>query len=176
MRVSATALPGVLRIEADPARDARGSFSRLFCAASFAALGLDFSPRQTSVSRTAARGTLRGLHFQVPPSEETKLVSCMAGAVFDVVVDLRLDSPSYRRVVTTELRADDGVSLLIAPGCAHGVLTLSDDAVLLYHIDRDYDAARASGVRWNDPAFAIPWPFPPTVIAERDAAWPDHGA
>jgi dTDP-4-dehydrorhamnose 3,5-epimerase len=176
MRVSVTALPGVLRLGAEPARDERGGFTRIFCATTFAGLGLDFAPRQTSVSRTARRGTLRGLHFQLPPAAETKLVCCIAGAVFDVVVDLRRESPSYRQAVTTELRADDGTALLVPPGCAHGVLTLTDDAALLYQIDRDYDPTRASGVRWNDPAFAIAWPFPPVVIAARDAAWPDHGA
>jgi dTDP-4-dehydrorhamnose 3,5-epimerase len=175
MRVSATALPGVLRLVQEPARDARGSFARLSCATDFAEHGLEFAPRQTSVSRSTLRGTLRGLHFQLPPSAETKLVACVAGAVFDVVVDLRPDSPSYRQMVTTELRADEGTTLLIPPGCAHGVLTLTDGAVLLYQIDRDHDPARARGVRWNDPAFAIPWPFPPLVIAERDAAWLDHG-
>ncbi len=169
----ATALPGVLRIAADPARDGRGSFTRVFCTTNFAELGIDFAPRQTSVSRSALRGTLRGLHFQTAPSEETKLLSCVAGAVFDVVVDLRAGSPSYRQAVTHELHADDGVALLIAPGCAHGVLTLSDDAVVLYQIDRDHDPAHATGVRWNDPAFAIDWPMAPAVISERDAAWPD---
>jgi dTDP-4-dehydrorhamnose 3,5-epimerase len=136
---------------------------------------LGFAPWQTSYSRTAHRGTMRGLHFQAAPSEETKLVCCVAGAVFDVVVDLRKHSPSFRQVVTTELRAEDGAALLVAPGCAHGVLTLSDDAVVLYQIDRDYDPSCARGVRWNDPAFDIPWPFPPTLVAARDAAWPDHG-
>ncbi len=174
--MSATALPGVLRLAAEPARDGRGSFTRVFCAARFAELGLDFVPRQTSVSRTAARGTLRGLHFQLPPSAETKLVTCVAGAAFHAVVDLRPDSPSYRLVATGELHADAGTALLIAAGCAHGALTLRDDTVLLYHIDRDHDPARARGLRWNDPAFAIPWPAPPAVISDRDAAWPDHAA
>jgi dTDP-4-dehydrorhamnose 3,5-epimerase len=175
MRVSATALPGVVEITVDVAQDERGRFARVFCATTFAARGLTFAPRQTSLSRTALRGTMRGLHFQVAPSEETKLVSCVAGRIFDVVVDLRPQSPSYRKVVTTELHADDGRALLIAPGCAHGVLTLSDDAVVLYHIDCDYDPACARGVRWDDPAFDIPWPFAPRLIAARDAAWPDYG-
>jgi dTDP-4-dehydrorhamnose 3,5-epimerase len=176
MRLTGTALPGVLRLAAEPMRDERGSFARVFCAMSFALLQLDFSPRQTSVSRSMLRGTLRGLHFQRPPAEETKLVTCMAGAVFDVVVDLRPDSPSYRAAVTAELRAGDGTAVLVPPGCAHGLLTLTDDTVMLYHIDRDHDAAHAAGVRWDDPAFAIPWPFAPSVLSERDATWPDHPA
>ncbi len=175
MRIGVTALAGVRRIGFDPARDARGSFTRIFCATSFAAAGIDFAPRQTSVSHTALRGTLRGLHLQVAPSQETKLVACIAGAAFDVVVDLRPDSPSYRQVTTTELAAGDGMAVLVAPGCAHGVPTLRDETVMLYQIDRDHDPACASGVRWNDPAFAIPWPFPPLVITPHDAGWPDHG-
>jgi dTDP-4-dehydrorhamnose 3,5-epimerase len=176
MRVSATALPGVLRIATDPARDARGSFTRLSCATAFAEAGIGFAPRQVSLSRTAQRGTLRGLHFQIAPSDETKLVTCVAGAVFDVVVDLRPASPSYRQVLITELRGEDSGAVLVAPGCAHGVLTLTDDAAVLYQIDRDHDPACARGVRWNDPAFAIPWPFSPMLVAPRDAAWPDHRA
>ncbi len=174
--MTATALPGVLHLAADPARDERGSFTRIFCAASLAALGLDFAPRQTSVSHSALRGTLRGLHFQHPPAEETKLVACVAGAAFDVVVDLRPASPAYRAAVTTHLRSNHGTAVLVPPGCAHGLLTLTDDTVMLYHIDRDHDPAHAAGVRWNDPAFAIPWPLAPAVISARDAAWPDHPA
>jgi dTDP-4-dehydrorhamnose 3,5-epimerase len=176
MRLSTTALPGVLRVAAEPACDARGSFTRVFCASRFAALGVDFAPRQTSVSHSALRFTLRGLHWQRAPAEETKLVTCVAGAAFDVVVDLRPSSPSYRAVLTTELQEYDGMAVLIPPGCAHGLLTLTDDTVVLYHIDRDYDPACAAGARWNDPAFAIPWPFAPSVISARDAAWPDHAA
>jgi dTDP-4-dehydrorhamnose 3,5-epimerase len=174
--MSATTLDGVLRLGTEPSRDERGCFTRVFCASHFAALGLDFMPRQTSVSHSAQRGTLRGLHFQRAPAGETKLVACVAGAAFDVVVDLRPTSPTYRAAVTTELHAADGTAVLIPPGCAHGLLTLTDDTVVLYHIDRDYDPARAAGARWNDPAFAIPWPFAPLVISTRDAAWPDHRA
>jgi dTDP-4-dehydrorhamnose 3,5-epimerase len=113
------------------------------------------------------------LHFQIAPSAETKIVHCVAGAVFDVAVDLRPASPSYRRAFGIELTGANGQGVLIPPGCAHGLLTLSDNALVLYQIDRDHDAERARGVRWNDPAFAIAWPGAPEVISDRDASWPD---
>jgi dTDP-4-dehydrorhamnose 3,5-epimerase len=171
-----TPLPSVFVLRSEPSGDARGSFTRLSCVATLAAHGIAFAARQTSVSRSDHRGTLRGLHFQTPPSAETKIVHCLAGAVFDVALDLRPRSPSFRQGFGTELSAGKGDGMLIAPGCAHGFLTLTDDAAVLYQIDRDYDPAHARGVRWNDPAFAIAWPFPPTIMADRDAAWPDFVA
>jgi dTDP-4-dehydrorhamnose 3,5-epimerase len=173
MRVVETALPGVVLLQADTARDTRGSFARLSCVATLAAHGIGFSPRQTSVSRSARRGTLRGLHFQAAPSAETKIVHCIAGAVLDAVVDLRPGSPSFRRAFTVTLRAGEGPGLLVPAGCAHGILTMTDDAAVLYQIDRDHDPEHARGVRWNDPAFKIAWPFPPEVLSDHDASWPD---
>jgi dTDP-4-dehydrorhamnose 3,5-epimerase len=175
-RLVATPLPGIFVLRSDAADDARGSFRRLSCVSTLAAHGTGFASRQTSVSRSARRGTLRGLHFQTPPSAETKIVHCVAGAVFDVALDLRPDSPTFRHAFSIELSASNGDGVLIPPGCAHGMLTLTDDAAVLYQIDRDYDPASASGVRWNDPAFAIAWPFPPVTMSDRDAAWPDFPA
>ena len=176
MRLVQTLLPGVVLLQPDAAQDARGSFVRLSCVTTLAANGIAFSPAQTSLSRSSRRGTLRGLHFQVAPSAETKIVHCIAGAVFDVAVDLRPESPTFRRAFSTELTAANGRGLLVPRGCAHGLLTLTDDAAVLYQIDRDYDQASARGVRWNDPAFAIAWPFLPEVISDRDSAWPDFEA
>jgi dTDP-4-dehydrorhamnose 3,5-epimerase len=173
LRVLPTPLPGVFLLEADPAHDVRGSFERLSCVATLASHGIAFLPRQTSLSRSARRGTLRGMHFQKVPSEETKIVHCVAGAVYDVALDLRPDSATFRRWFGIELSARDGRGMLLPAGCAHGLMTLTDDTSVLYQIDRDHDPGRASGVRWNDPAFAIDWPSPPRVISERDAAWPD---
>jgi dTDP-4-dehydrorhamnose 3,5-epimerase len=171
LRVHTTPLSGVVLLAATPAYDARGSFTRLSCVATLGAHGIAFASRQTSLSRSARRGTLRGLHFQAPPSAENKLVHCVAGAVFDVVLDLRSDSSTFRRSFSAELT--DGNGLFIPAGCAHGLLTLTDNAAVLYEIDCDYDPDHARGVRWNDPAFDIAWPFPPVVIADRDADWPD---
>lgn len=160
-------------MQPEAAQDARGSFARLSCVTTLTADGIAFSPLQTSLSRSPRRGTLRGLHFQVAPSEETKIVHCVAGAVFDVALDLRPDSLTFRQAFCVELTAASGQGLLVPGGCAHGLLTLTDDAAVLYQIDRDYDPACARGVRWNDPAFAIPWPSSPAVLSDRDAAWPD---
>jgi dTDP-4-dehydrorhamnose 3,5-epimerase len=141
-----------------------------------AAEGITFSPRQTSLSRSTRRATLRGLHFQTGASAETKIVTCLSGSVLDVALDLRPDSPTFRHHHFVELTGANGFGLLIPPGCAHGLLTLTDDAAVLYQIDRDYDPARASGVRWNDPAFSIAWPMVPSLISTRDQSWPDFVA
>jgi dTDP-4-dehydrorhamnose 3,5-epimerase len=172
-RLVKTPLPGVIAIHPDPIDDKRGSFTRLSCVTTLARRGIEFSPRQTSVSRSLRRGTLRGMHFQAAPSEEIKIVHCIAGAVLDVALDLRLGSPGFRRYFAIELSAANGIGLLIPSGCAHGVLTLTNDAAVLYQIDRDHDPDRARGVRWNDPAFGIAWPFQPAVVSDRDASWPD---
>jgi len=166
-----TPLPGLWLVHHHSAEDARGSFARLFDTEVFAGHGFA-TPRQTSLSRTSTRGTLRGLHHQRAPAAETKLVTCLAGKVFDVVADLRPESPAYRRWHAVELHTQSP-SLLIPPGCAHGFLTLTNDVAMLYHIDVDHDPTSAAGARWNDPALAIDWPFAPTTINPRDAAWPD---
>jgi dTDP-4-dehydrorhamnose 3,5-epimerase len=168
-----TPLLGVLLLPGHATEDARGSFARLSCVSTLAANGIAFSPRQTSLSRSSRRGTLRGLHFQTSPSAETKVVHCVAGAVFDVALDLRPESSTFRRAFSIELSAGNGRGLLIPAGCAHGLQTLTDDAVVLYQIDSDHDPARASGVRWNDPAFGIAWPLAPVLMSDRDASWPD---
>jgi dTDP-4-dehydrorhamnose 3,5-epimerase len=176
MRLIPTPLCGVVLLETRTGQDARGSFSRLSCVATLAANGIAFAPVQTSLSRSPRRGTLRGLHFQAAPSGETKIVHCVAGAVYDVALDLRLDSPTFRRSFGTELSAANGQGLLVPAGCAHGLLTLTDDVAVLYQIDRDHDPERARGVRWNDPAFAIAWPSPPALMSDRDATWPDFAS
>jgi len=171
--VETTNLPGVMMLRTVSASDDRGSFTRLGCVTTLDRFGISFAARQVSLSRTPRRETLRGLHFQRAPSAETKIVHCVSGTVFDVVLDLRPDSPSFCRSLCMELSARDGVGLLIPPGCAHGLLTLTDTVSVLYQIDRDYDPTAASGVRWNDPTFAIPWPMTPSHIADRDRTWPD---
>ena len=171
--VAPTSLPGVLLLRPEPSRDERGSFTRLSCVATLSGHGVAFKPRQTSLSRSSRRGTLRGLHFQIAPSAEVKIVHCLMGCVFDVVVDLRPNSATFRHWHGIELSAENGLGLLVPAGCAHGLLTLSDNTSMLYQIDRDFDSAHARGVRWDDPAFSIDWPFRPLVVSDRDAAWPD---
>lgn len=176
MRAVATDIPGVVLFEAEPHTDERGAFARTFCVTEFAAAGIGFAPRQISLSRNPAEGTLRGMHFQDPPNAEAKFVRVARGRIFDVAVDLRADSPAFRRWVGTELGADTMRGLFIPAGCAHGFLTLEPDTDVEYLIDRDHAPGLGRGVRWNDPAFAVDWPAPPRLISERDAAWPDFSA
>lgn len=173
MRFVDTSLPGVIRVEAEPNIDSRGSFARLHCEGELDKRGLPARMVQTSLSRTTSRGTVRGLHFQWPPALEAKLVRCLRGRIFDVVVDLRAGSPSFARHFCTELLAADLNALYIPPGFAHGFQTLEDHCEVLYQMSDFYVAELASGVRWNDPAFGIAWPLPCSAIHERDATYAD---
>ena len=172
MKFRELALPDVFAIDAEPSTDERGSFTRTFCTDEFAAHGLEPRVAQCSVSVNDRRGTLRGMHLQLAPSEETKVVRCTRGAIFDVVVDLRAGSPTLGQWLGLELRARTGPSLYIPVGCAHGFLVLDDDTEVEYLISSAYSPDEARGVRWDDPAFAIEWPFAPTIISERDRALP----
>ncbi|CAH0220738.1 dTDP-4-dehydrorhamnose 3,5-epimerase family protein [Roseomonas sp. CECT 9278] len=175
MRFAATALPGVVEVLAEPAFDPRGAFLRSWSRAEFAAAGIDFAPIEISLSENTRRHTLRGMHFQAAPAGEAKLVRCLRGAVHDVALDLRAESPAYRRSVAILLSAEQRNAVFIPRGCAHGFLTLTDDAVLEYMIDAPHAPGLARGVRWDDPAFGIAWPAAPVVISDRDQGWPDHG-
>ena len=166
---------GAFRLELARQEDERGFFARTFCAREFAARGLASHWVQCNLSFNSRRGTLRGLHYQVPPHAEAKLVRCTRGRVHDVLVDLRPDSPTCRQHAALLLDADERQQVYIPPGVAHGFLTLTDDCELFYQMSEFYEPAAARGVRWNDPAFAIPWPEPPVVISERDANYPDFG-
>jgi dTDP-4-dehydrorhamnose 3,5-epimerase len=142
----------------------------------FAKAGAAMRIVQANISRNPKAGTLRGLHFQAPPHEEAKLVQCVRGRIFDVAVDLRRHSPSFRRSVCTELSGDGNRMFLIPKGCAHGYLTLEDDSDILYYMGDAFVPGVGQGVRWNDPAFSIPWPAAPRLISPRDAAYPDFDA
>jgi dTDP-4-dehydrorhamnose 3,5-epimerase len=165
-------LPGAFLIDMAPITDERGFFARAYCAEEFAAKGLGIELRQCSVSHNTRKGTLRGLHYQKAPHEEHKLVRCTVGAIFDVIVDIRPRSPHYRRWFGTQLTAENRRSLFIPPGFAHGFITLSDDTEVYYMISVPHAPAHGQGFRWNDPAFAIEWPLPPSVISPRDASYP----
>jgi dTDP-4-dehydrorhamnose 3,5-epimerase len=172
-----TALDGMAVIELEPLRDERGSFARTFDAELFAAHGLDGQVAQCNTSFNARAGTLRGLHYQLPPHAEGKLVRCTRGRVFDVAVDLRPDSPTHRRWVGVELDADGVRCVFIPAGCAHGFQTLLDGSEVHYQMTAPYVPAAARGVRWDDPAFAIRWPDPPAggrVLSPRDRTFPDY--
>ena len=171
-----TRLPGLVLVEPEPQRDERGSFARIWCRREFAGAGLDVAIAQSSLSANRRRGTLRGLHFQRPPHDEVKLVRCIRGAIFDVAVDLRPGSATYRHWQGFELSAENGAALYIPRGFAHGFETLADESEVLYQISAFYAPEASSGVRWDDPAFAIKWPFPPAAISEKDRSWPDYRA
>ncbi len=176
MIFAATALPGAFIVEPEPRADERGFFARTFCAREFAAHGLETRIAQCSVSYNPRRATLRGLHYQAAPHAEVKLVRCTRGEIFDVAVDLRPDSPAFRRHFAIVLSADDRRMLYVPQGCAHGFETLTDDCEVLYQNSEFHVPAAARGVRWDDPAFAIPWPLAPAVISERDRTYPDFEA
>jgi dTDP-4-dehydrorhamnose 3,5-epimerase len=172
VRFAPTELPGVTRIIPEPIADERGFFARLFCPEEFAAAGCAFAPVQMSLSHNRLAHTLRGLHWQAAPFAEGKVVRVTRGSVYDVVVDLRPDSPAYRRWTGALLSAENREALLIPEGCAHGFLTLQDETNVLYQMDRLYAPGHARGVRYDDPALAIAWPAAPQVIAPADLVWP----
>ncbi len=173
MRYQAAGLPGLILMEPDVRIDERGFFARLLCREDFAAQGLAFDPVQMNLSGNHRRGTLRGLHYQRAPHAEDKLVRAVAGAVFDVAVDLRPDSPAYGRWAGFELSAENRRALLVPKGCAHGYLTLTDGAEILYLVDAFFHPEAEGGLRWDDPRLGISWPFPPLVVSEKDRSWPD---
>lgn len=165
-------LRGAYLIDMTRMEDERGFFARAFCTDEFAVHGLAAHMSQCSVSFNAKRGTLRGLHFQVLPHDEEKLVRCTAGAIFDVIVDIRGESPTHRRWFGAELTAANRRALYVPKGFAHGFITLADDTEVFYMISVPYVAGSAQGLRWNDPALGIRWPMEPTAISGRDAQYP----
>lgn len=173
MIITPTTVDGVHEIALEPHEDERGSFARIFCRREFDASGLDSTVAQCNLSANRKRGTLRGLHYRAAPSEEAKVVRCVQGAIYDVAVDLRPGSPTRLRHHAAELSADNGLALYVPPGCAHGFQTLEDDSVVLYLMTDFYQPELGRGVRWNDPAFAIPWPIEDPVMLDRDREYPD---
>ncbi len=168
-----TILPGAYVIEPERYEDFRGSFTRVFCQKEFAAAGLEARIVQCSVSFNRRKGTLRGMHYQEAPYQEVKLVRCNRGSVYDVIVDLRRESPTFKRHFALELNEQNGTALYIPTGVAHGFQTLVDDTELSYQMSQFYSVEHARGVRWNDPAFGISWPPDDRTILERDQSYPD---
>ena len=172
MRFAELPLAGAFVIAPERHRDARGWFARTFCRDEFAAHGLDGDFVQCSVSFNARRGTLRGMHFQRPPHAETKLVRCTRGAVFDVAVDIRRNSPTFGRWFAVELTADNRRAFYIPAGFAHGFQTLADDSELFYQMSTFYEPNSARGIRWDDDDIAIAWPLAATMLSDRDRNFP----
>jgi dTDP-4-dehydrorhamnose 3,5-epimerase len=170
---TATKLAGAFVIEPERKEDRRGFFARTFCQAEFAEHGLDARVVQCNISFNKRKGTLRGMHFQMAPRAEVKVVRCTAGAIYDVIIDLRRESPSFLRHEAIELSADNRKMLYIPEGFAHGFQTMADDSEVFYQMSQEYAAEYARGVRWDDPAFGIEWPPADRVILERDRTYPD---
>jgi dTDP-4-dehydrorhamnose 3,5-epimerase len=163
-----TPIPGAWLVGLERRGDERGFFARLFCADEFAEHGLAATFVQVNDSLSVERGTLRGMHYQLPPAAEVKLVRCVRGALYDVVLDLRPDSPAFKRWFGVELSAENRLMMVVPEGCAHGFLTLEPETETIYFVNAPYSPECERGVRWNDPAFAIDWPFEPTVLSDKD--------
>lgn len=172
MKFSPTKIAGVVVVELERRSDDRGFFARQWCAEEFTQAGLDPRLAQINTARSVAAGTLRGMHFQRQPDAEVKLVRCVRGAAFDVAVDLRAGSPTFRQWFGVELDADSGRMLYIPEGCGHGYLTLAPNTDLVYHASVPYGPNSAAGVRHDDPAFNIAWPGAINVISSQDQNWP----
>jgi dTDP-4-dehydrorhamnose 3,5-epimerase len=172
MEFAETPLPGAYLVKLKRIEDHRGYFARGFCAAEFTAQGLASSMVQLNVGVSARKGTLRGMHYQEAPHAEAKLVRCTRGALFDVIVDLRPDSPMQGRWFGVELTAANALMLYVPEGVAHGYQTLEDDTEMYYMTSAAYAPSAAKGVRYDDPAFGITWPLPVTAISDADANWP----
>jgi dTDP-4-dehydrorhamnose 3,5-epimerase len=175
MTFEETPIPGAWLVGLEQTIDERGFFARLFCSDEFAERGLATEFAQISDSLSTERGTLRGMHYQAAPAE-AKLVRCIRGSIFDVAIDLRADSPTFKQWFSVELSAENRLMVYVPEGCAHGFLTLEADTELLYFITAPYQAEYQRGVRWDDPAFAIDWPTAPALVSVRDRSFPDFEA
>jgi dTDP-4-dehydrorhamnose 3,5-epimerase len=168
-----TKLQGAYVIEPDRHADERGFFARTWCKAEASAHGLNPAVVQCNISFNKRKGTLRGMHYQAAPVAEAKLVRCTSGAIVDVIIDLRLHSPTYTQHFAVELSADNRKMLYVPEAFAHGFQTLEDDTEIFYQMSCAYSPGHGRGLRWNDPAFAIDWPDPDPIINQRDATYPD---
>jgi dTDP-4-dehydrorhamnose 3,5-epimerase len=169
-----TKLGGAFIIDLEKHQDERGFFARTFCRKELEQHGLISDVAQANMSLSQKKGTLRGMHYQRSPFEETKLVRCTQGALYDVIIDLRPDSPTYRQWIGVELTAANTRMLFVPKQFAHGFVTLADDTEVTYMVSQFYSPGSELGIRWNDPAIGIQWPVDVSVISEKDANWPDY--
>ena len=166
-----TKLKGVFVIELERIEDDRGFFARTFCRKEFEAHGLDSNLAQCSVSFNKKKGTLRGMHYQAAPHQEAKLIRCTMGTIYDVILDLRLGSPTFKQWEAVELSSRNSRMIFVPEGCAHGFQALEDDCTVFYQLSEFYHPESGRGVRWDDPAFGLKWPVSVTAVSERDAAF-----
>jgi dTDP-4-dehydrorhamnose 3,5-epimerase len=173
MRFMDTSLPGAFIVDIEAHADARGFFARTWCRDEFARHGIDTALEQCNISFNKRRGTLRGMHYQAAPYGEAKLVRCTRGRIYDVLVDLRPESPAFRHWIAVELSAENRRMVYAPAGVAHGFQTLEDDCELFYQMSVAYHPDATRGVRWNDAAFGIEWPFDAPILSVRDRLFPD---
>ena len=174
MLFTETKLQGAYIIEIKRKKDERGFFARNFCQQEFKNISIDFNIVQSNISYNKTKGTLRGMHYQMAPHEEAKIVSCVRGAIYDVIIDLRVGFSTYCKWFALELNAQNYVSLYIPKGFAHGFQALEDDTVVFYQMSEFYYSELARGVRWDDPALNIDWPIVPCILSSKDAKYPDY--
>jgi dTDP-4-dehydrorhamnose 3,5-epimerase len=175
MHFSRCAVAGAVVVDPEPHLDERGRFMRAWCEKEFANAGVQFAPLQANMGRSERQGTLRGLHYQVAPALEAKLVRCTAGSIFDVVVDARRESPTYLRWHGEVLSAKNGRMLFVPEGCAHGCVSLDDDTEIYYLTSAIYAPEHVRGIRYDDPTIGIRWPVPITAVSPQDRSWPPVG-
>ncbi|MGE0704972.1 MAG: dTDP-4-dehydrorhamnose 3,5-epimerase [Vicinamibacterales bacterium] len=173
LRFEPALVQGAWLIDLSSVQDERGFFARVWCQREFEQHGLVADLVQMNLSHSGQRGTLRGLHYQVAPSEETKVISCIRGAIWDVIVDLRPSSSTYLRWIGVELTAGNRRQLYVPRGCAHGYQTLADETEVLYHASARYAPQAERGIRWNDPQFSIAWPIVEPIVSAKDLKWSD---
>lgn len=173
MRFTPLRLAGAHLIDLEKRGDDRGFFARFFCHDEFEQKGLRSGFVQINNSLTAHKGTLRGMHYQLPPAAETKVVRCIRGALYDVILDIRPDSPTFGQSIGAELSAENRTMMYVPEGFAHGFLALEPDTEALYLVSSAYAPASERGIRFDDPTFAISWPFAPREVSEKDRSWPD---
>ena len=172
MRFNECPVHGAWLIDPSPHEDSRGRFMRVWCATEFAAQGIDFAPVQANMGFSRMAGTTRGMHFQIAPHLEGKLVRCTRGAMFDVLVDVRADSPTYGRWFGVELTPENARMLYVPPMCAHGYQTLVDDTEMHYMASAAFAPDAARGLRFDDPEVGVRWPLDATIVSEQDRRWP----
>ena len=172
MEFVSTHVDGAFVVRPQPHHDERGWFARIFCTEEFGEQGMETAVAQINLAETVAAGTVRGLHYQLPPAEEAKLVRCVSGSIYDVVVDTRRASPTFGRWAGVELDSESAIALYVPPGCAHGYQALADGSRALYHSSAPYSPELGRGVNLADPALAIDWPLEPVFVTDRDRALP----
>lgn len=173
MKFIETKLEGAFVVEIEKLFDERGFFARSWCQKEFDTHGLNSRPVQANVSYNRKKGTMRGLHYQIAPHQECKLVRCTRGAIYDVIIDLRPESPTYKQWAGVELTADNYTMLFIPEDFAHGFITLVDNTEITYQVSQFYTPGSEKGIRFDDPAFDIQWPLEVTIISDKDRTWPD---